>query len=91
MKEKLLENNKKSRIEESFEKTWEAIGELVSVSLLFIAVALISFGMGQLVHWMAANGASVVTIKMLELAENGLLALDILGLLRRVWIHLMRE
>lgn len=64
------------------------IGELICVSLIFVAVALLAFSLGSLIHWMELNGAHIVLVYTLKVGEWAITALDVYALVRRVWRHL---
>lgn len=71
----------------SFLEGLEVIGELLSTAMVFTAIALVSWALGVLVHFMQAHGASAISVGLLQAAEYAVLAVDILGLLYRVIAH----
>jgi hypothetical protein len=79
------------KIKKSMLKSICACGEMVSVAILFIAIALLAVGLGHFVTWIEHLGASPVTAGLLTFTEYALLVLDIAALLKRVWHHLTAD
>lgn len=77
-----MENMKKM-----FLKGLEKVGEMLCVAMVFAAIALISFGLGLLVHFFEANGADPHAIALLKAAELIVLAVDVWGLIVHVLVH----
>ncbi len=75
----------------SFLEGLETIGELVSCAMIFIAIAALSYGLGQFVHLLEANGGDPVCMEMLRFLERAMLLVDVVGLLRIVVIHAMHK
>ena len=71
----------------SFLKGLETIGELTSTAMVFVAIGLLSYGVGLLVHLMQAHGGDPVSVLMLQFAERAILFVDIFGLICRVVKH----
>lgn len=69
----------------------ETIGELVSSAMVFIAIAALSYGLGEFVHLLEANGGDPVCMAMLHFMERAMLLVDVVGLLRIVVIHAVHK
>lgn len=76
------------KLKKSFSSSLEAVGELCSVALVFIVIALIAVGLGHFIHWVEDLGASTAVVLLLKFTEHALLVLDVAALLKRVWHHL---